>query len=186
MRFGLSSLQQEIQNQKRKLESDDKRPKKYVRRGEAEKEAEEAYLKEQEEKNKQKEEAERLKIGEIKKQYAIAQNKLEVPQEIPPEEVKKRLTKRREPITLFGENDEMRAERLRHLERIDPMEYIETNEFEGSDFLRRMEDDEYEEDIEVQKKKRKKKKIQILKSAFGTQPHPKKKFYFFFKKSFVT
>lgn len=44
---------------------------------------------------------------------------------LPREEVIKRLRARGEPITLFGETDIMRLERLRKLELKKPMEYIE-------------------------------------------------------------
>ncbi len=50
----------------------------------------------------------------------------------------------------------MRYERLRDLEAEDPlMEKVQTSEYEGSDFLRKLqEDDEYEDDLNVQKKKK--------------------------------
>jgi len=75
---------------------------------------------------------------------------------LPREEVIRRLKARNVPITLFGEDDVARAERLRQLEQKVPMEYIQAGEFEGSDFLKAMENAEVdeEEDIEVQKKKK--------------------------------
>jgi pre-mRNA-splicing factor 18 len=55
----------------------------------------------------------------------------------------KRLRLRREPITLFGESDIQRAERLRKLELKTPIEYIQSD---GSEFLKIIREEEDKED----------------------------------------
>lgn len=63
---------------------------------------------------------------------------------LPREEVIQRLRARREPITLFGETDLLRAERLRKLELKEPMEYIEGVESIFNQTIREGSDDEEE------------------------------------------
>jgi pre-mRNA-splicing factor 18 len=70
---------------------------------------------------------------------------------LPKEEVIARLKARREPITYFGETDLQRAERLRKLELMEPIEYSEgsTNEFAKS--MQEAEAEEAEEAAQAQK-----------------------------------
>lgn len=75
---------------------------------------------------------------------------------LPVEEVRKRLKLRRQPITLFGETNEMREERLLALEFAEPNipDFDQKSEYEGSELVKKMEEDEDEEDFEVQKKRK--------------------------------
>jgi len=101
---------------------------------------------------------EELKLQEILETYKEPVKEEPKVEEVilPVEEVIRRLRARNVPITLFGEDEIARAERLRQLELKVPMEYIQAGEFEGSDFLKAIENAEVdeEEDIEVQKKKK--------------------------------
>jgi len=157
-----SLLTTEINNRKRKLstanESQPDAKKKYFKRSDLERNRELQYQKEQDEKIKKEKEKEELKQQELKeriKKYTKHEEQKEIQEsDLPREEVIKRLKARGEPITLFGEEDAMRADRLRQLESKEPVEYIKT-ELEGSDFLKAMDKEmEFEQDIQVQMKKK--------------------------------
>jgi len=154
------SLKEEIVGLKRqnKYETNNNSKSKYVKRGDIEEQKKQELIKEnvvKERKLKEKEEQKLQEIIEIYKEPVKEEPKVEEVI-LPREEVIRRLRARNVPITLFGEDDVARAERLRQLELKVPMEYIQAGEFEGSDFLKAMENAEVdeEEDIEVQKKKK--------------------------------
>ncbi len=96
MKFSLGSLKGEIDNHKRKATEDrSTRPKKYLKRGEIEKEEEDQIMKEREQKRRQDEEAQRIKMEELKQRHVSQiQVKEEVTITIPDEEVRTRLKKR--------------------------------------------------------------------------------------------
>uniref|UniRef100_A0A6B2LAC3 Pre-mRNA-splicing factor 18 n=1 Tax=Arcella intermedia TaxID=1963864 RepID=A0A6B2LAC3_9EUKA len=131
--------------------------KKYKTRAEIIAAQEEQYKKELEEKKireKLKQEEYERELAERYKVEEIIEEKTEEIQ-LPSSEVIRRLKVRNLPITLFGEDDASRAERLRQIELKEPMEYIKAGEFEGSDFLKALENSEvFEEDIEALKKKK--------------------------------
>lgn len=94
---------------------------------------------------------EEKKRKEIEETYKVKLKNPEKPKELIPlekEEVIRRLRARNVPITLFGEDDKMRAERLHELELKEPMELIPES-LEGSTFLKHLVNEEDEEDIEV-------------------------------------
>lgn len=147
-RMSVKSLKEEILNKKRKLEElGIYKQQKYVKRAELEQERIKQYLEEQkkiEEKRKMKEEAklkERSAVSPPRQQPANEQKKETL--NLPRREVKKRLRARGEPITLFGETDEERAERLRQLELKEPMEYVEGV---GSEFVKSIKEENEEGD----------------------------------------
>jgi len=174
---------------KRKREDKACTTSKYLRRGEADQKRYDAYLQDQGEKNRKQREKEEIRVKEIVEKYkapVVVEEKTEEVV-IPGDEVIRRLKARNLPITLFGEDDIMRAERLRQLELKEPMEYIGAGEFEGSDFLKAMDNAEVniEEDIEVQKKKKQKKTILISKLNLFRPRALKKRFCSILEKSFV-
>jgi len=149
------SLKEEISGFKRQREPQQKQ---YVKRGELEDRKKIQRLEEFAVEEKKQKEKEEEKLKEILETYKVPVKEETKVEEVvlPREEVIRRLKARNLPITLFGEDDVARAERLRQLELKVPMEYIQAGEFEGSDFLKAMENAEVdeEEDIEVQKKKK--------------------------------
>jgi len=162
-------------------------PKKFVKRGEIEKKKKEVYLKEQkllEERRKKKEE-ERLKqlLEEIPKKD---QKEQQVPVPIlPKKEVIRRLRVRSEPITLFGESDLDRAERLRKLELKEPMEYLEgsSNEYAETAKDIQIEEEDFEaEELDYLQKKRNEDEDPDFKVDDKEPTCDEEKIWFFFRK----
>eukprot|EP01129_Flabellula_baltica_P008614 TRINITY_DN3440_c0_g1_i2.p1 TRINITY_DN3440_c0_g1~~TRINITY_DN3440_c0_g1_i2.p1 ORF type:complete len:216 (-),score=68.62 TRINITY_DN3440_c0_g1_i2:402-1049(-) len=127
-----------ITNQKRKLTEDKKKidssgSRKYIRRGEFDRIRAEEYRKEQEEKEKEK----MKDVDEPVEESSDRSEEVEKENEkqLLPAEVISRLKMRGEPITLFGEEDEDRLNRLLKLEERKPFNYNNSN---GFDFLEAM------------------------------------------------
>lgn len=131
--------------------------KKYVKRSHFEEKRIKEYEKVQAEREQIKKEKELVKLDTLKKEYKVpVVNEVKIVA-LPEEEVKKRLRLRRQPITLFGESKDAREERLLALEFAEPnIPYDKQKEFEGSEYLKKLQEmeDDCEEDIEVQKKKK--------------------------------
>jgi pre-mRNA-splicing factor 18 len=173
----------EIQNRKRKLEEIGAvKDKKYVKKGDLEKERVKQYYEEQrkleEKKNKKKEETKpaiEAPAPEEPKEEKVIQVTL------PRKEVKRRLRVRNEPITLFGETDELRFERLRLLELKHPMEYTEGSG-ERPDFLKSLrEQEEIEDDPELlQKQKKDLAEEDMYFKDDGTEPKTREETIWFF------
>jgi pre-mRNA-splicing factor 18 len=155
----MSFLLEEISNLKRsRSDSQSNDPtKKYVKRSHFEEKRVQEYEKAQSERDLKRKIKELAKLDTIKKEYKCAEaNEVKVIS-LPEEEVKKRLRLRRQPITLFGESREVREERLLALEFAEPnIPYEKAKEFEGSEYLKKLQEmeDENDEDLEVQKKKK--------------------------------
>jgi len=100
-------------------------------------------------------EKEEQKLKQIVETYKLTTTKTEevVAPVLPTEEVIRRLRARNVPITLFGEDNNARAERLRELELKEPMESLPET-LEGSAFQKAMQQEEEDEDVETQKKKK--------------------------------
>jgi len=95
--------------------------KKYIKRGELEKEREIKYLAEQEEESKKRQQNVQATEQKDKKAHTETPEHVVVP-DLTVEEVIRRLRSRGEPITLFGESDIDRLKRLRKLEEREPVE----------------------------------------------------------------
>jgi len=132
-------------------------PQKYVKISHYEEKRIAEYQKAQAEKEQKKKEKELEKLQSLKKEYKCTDAVKEIKFiALPVEEVKRRLILRRQPITLFGESNEAREERLLALELAEPNipDFEKGKEWEGSEFHKKLEEDNYEEDFEVQKKKK--------------------------------
>ncbi|XP_049849771.1 pre-mRNA-splicing factor 18-like isoform X4 [Schistocerca gregaria] len=154
--MSLSFLKDQINQKKRCLGGSDT-SRKWVKRGEIEQDRQRKYLEEE----REREEARRRKLeAKLSAQESSGKYGLKDEEEqplkqiravLPLEEVLCRLRARGEPITYFGESDLQRAERLRKLEHMKPMEYNETNEKEWTRIIR--EEEEVEGETEAAKKK---------------------------------
>jgi len=149
-------LMGELNKHKRKREAVQPTANKYQKRAELEHEKQEQLNKEEEEKRRKLKEKEKQKEREITELYKIKNQKTEERhlEILDREEVIRRLKARNCAITLFGEDDATRAERLRELELKEPMESLPET-LEGSAFQKAAQQEEDEEDIEIQKKNKK-------------------------------
>lgn len=127
--MSLAALKAQIENEKKRKAADatannNNAGNKFMRRGEEEKLRQKELL----EKKKAKGPASPTNVNEEKEEPKAAEPAVETPVEqtppIPREQVIQRLRQRDEPITLFGESDWMRYQRLKALEDREPIEYI--------------------------------------------------------------
>jgi len=184
----MNILAEELEKHKRKRPTSDKEsvPNKYQKRADLERENVEQVKREEGEKKRKAKEKEEQKLKQIVETYKPSTTKIEEKSaySLPTEEVKKRLRVRIVPITLFGEDDTARAERLRELELKEPMELLPQT-LEGSAFFQAAKQEEEEEDVEIQK--RTKKKMRILTSRWRTEkPLVMKKSFCFILENLLT
>jgi len=149
----MNILAEEMQKHKRKRPESENASNKYQKRADFDREKVEQHKREEEVKKQKAKEKEEQKHKQILETYKLPTTKMEEKSapSLPKEEVIKRLRVRNVPITLFGEDDNARAERLRELELKEPMELLPQT-LEGSAFFQAVKLEEEEEDVEIQKK----------------------------------
>eukprot|EP00833_Pecoramyces_ruminatium_P012859 jgi/Orpsp1_1/1186891/evm.model.d7180000053926.1 len=163
MDFLKSIIDEEI-SKKRKLineaKSDKSNKKKYIRRGDIENLEKKKYYEELEKEKKEKEEKLQKKRKKKKKNYRKKEKRInnqlddeendnltKIFENISQDEVIKRLRSHGEPIRYFGETDQERIVRLRHLEAAE-----EKTEGQQNEFMHAMEDTDRNLDLEALRK----------------------------------
>jgi len=167
---------------KRKRDEEETSANKYAKRSDLEREKQVQLLKEDEEKIRIAKEKEEKKMKELLERYKVLGQKADEKDAVlDKDEVIKRLKLRGVPITLFGEDDAARAERLRELELKEPMEAMPET-LEGSAFMKAtMQTEEDDEDILTQKKKRTEEADPDFKIDNITPTCPEEEVWFYFR-----
>ncbi|KAH3745964.1 pre-mRNA-splicing factor 18 [Pelomyxa schiedti] len=139
----ISSLHDEVAR-KRRSQTETKPPasKRYMTRGDLERERERKYLEEQNAKREAEQKLLRERVQNTLRSVSEPEEKQETEGPellLPVREVMARLRQRGQPITLFGEDDHQRAHRLHKLEEREPMEYVAGTDNEILKSIRAME-----------------------------------------------